>query len=145
MSHYSYAENLRSVNNIWYDSHLDLLKKCLSFYGLSSKIPEAESMFLDKTLKMKKPKKDLNAPKKNKNPYMIFCDHSREQIKKDNQDLKLGGISKELGKSWNNLNDNEKEKYIKLAETDKERYKSEVEEYNNKLYLNDVLQYSNSD
>lgn len=144
MTHFPYASNLKNINDIWYDSHSELLKNVLSYYNLSDKIEEASNIFLDKTLKMKKPKKDLNAPKRNKNPYMIFSDNNREKIKTENKDLKLGDISKELGRTWKLLDEEEKEKYIKLAEKDKERYKNDLDEYNNKLYLNDVLQYSHN-
>ena len=39
------------------------------------------------------------------------------------------------------LSEEQKMKYTTISEQDKERYELEKEEYHNKLYLNDVLQY----
>ena len=55
----------------------------------------------------------------------------------------MGSVSKKLGSGWGKLSDQEKNKYVTLSEQDKERYEQEKEEYHNKLYLNDVLQYQN--
>ena len=43
---------------------------------------------------------------------------------------------------WQSLPESEKEKYNLLSQKDKERYESEMEEYNNKLHLSSLLQYN---
>lgn len=73
--------------------------------------------------------KDENAPKKNKNSYMFFCDKKRPQIKAANPDLKVTEIAKLLGQSWKEATSESKAKYEKKAEADKVRYQAEIADY----------------
>lgn len=56
----------------------------------------------------KKAKKDENAPKRNKNAYMFFCEAQRETVKKDKPDIGAKQILKELGERWKKLTDDQK-------------------------------------
>jgi hypothetical protein len=73
--------------------------------------------------------KDPQAPKKNKNAYMFFCEAQREQVKLDNQEFKQKEVMKELGRLWQGLSDKKKAKFNKLAEEDKARYTEEMKGY----------------
>ena len=83
-----------------------------------------------------KKKKDPNAPKRPKNPYMLFLEENREDIRnflsKKNEENgnpppKISEIAKEAGVRWNAVQN--KEIYNKKAEEDTLRYKSEMEKY----------------
>ena len=47
--------------------------------------------------KVKKAKKDKNAPKRNSSSYVLFGADMRETIKKENPDIKPSEVMKELG------------------------------------------------
>ena len=93
--------------------------------------------------KAKKTKKDPNAPKNPMNAYFFYVKENRESYKAKHSDLKMTEITKALGSQWKEMNEKEKEvcplrnrylhlqPYQKLADADKERYKKEMEEYNN--------------
>ena len=79
--------------------------------------------------------KNKSNVKKNMSSYMCYCKDERENINKD-KNLKLDNkeIISELAKRWKvfkaseNKKDKQKmEKYVKLADEDKERYKKEKE------------------
>mmetsp|Transcript_36416 Transcript_36416/g.81038 ORF Transcript_36416/g.81038 Transcript_36416/m.81038 type:complete len:91 (+) Transcript_36416:153-425(+) len=76
--------------------------------------------------KKEKKVKDPNAPKKPMGAYMFFCAEKREQLKKDNPELKVTEVAAKLGAMWKALDDKDKVKYQKQAEADKERYNKEV-------------------
>jgi hypothetical protein len=75
-------------------------------------------------VKIKKEKSDI---KKNKSSYLFFCDEERLKIKKENLDLSNKEIISELANRWKNIKDDPKkiEKFVKLAESDKNRYENE--------------------
>jgi HMG (high mobility group) box len=73
--------------------------------------------------------KDENAPKKNKNAYMFFCDKKRPQIKEANPGIKATEIAKLLGQSWKEATPESKAKYTKKADADKVRYNAEMADY----------------
>ena len=54
---------------------------------------------------------------------------NRNRIKSENPNLKMTEITKQLGKEWRLLNDNDKEKFIKLSQNDKKRYEKEITNY----------------
>lgn len=140
MAHLSYYNNLKNLTDIFYDSHVTLIEKVCLELGCPEKKEELVSKLLDSSVKLKA-KKDKTAPKRNRSNFMLFSEEYRNQIMNKNPDLKLAEVSKELGKLWRQLKD--KTKYNNLAEQDKERYNSEIEEYNNKLHLSSILQYEN--
>jgi hypothetical protein len=73
--------------------------------------------------------KDPNAPKRSKTSYIFFCLEHRDHIKKNNPDISAKDIIKELGTMWRNTPDDKKQKYLKMAENDKERYSGELSDY----------------
>lgn len=81
-------------------------------------------------------KSENSGPKRPKSAYMFFCGEHREIVKKDLDDPSAKNVMVELGVRWNNLKLSDKveakgqiEKYNKMAEDDKERYKTEMENY----------------
>ena len=72
--------------------------------------------------------KKPSGPKKPKTAYMMFCDEERKKI--DN--IKGKDLLVELGARWQVLKTNKDkrlQKYEKLAEADKQRYKNEKENF----------------
>lgn len=78
----------------------------------------------EKPKKKKKNKKD--GPKKAKSAYIFFCKEKRAEVKEKNDELNPKEITSELGRLWNLIKGtNKAQKYIDMAEEDKERYKNE--------------------
>ncbi|XP_057812685.2 high mobility group B protein 15 [Cryptomeria japonica] len=79
-------------------------------------------------------KRDPDHPKPNRSGYNFFFAEQHTKLKalhpgKDRE------ISKMIGDSWNNLNEEEKSVYQELGLKDKERYRSEMQEYKEKQKL----------
>jgi len=82
--------------------------------------------------------KDPNKPKRGKSAYLFFCAEHREKAKEELGDgAKATEVTAELGRQWNELKASTKaydkkklEKYEKQAREDKERYESEMVNYN---------------
>lgn len=70
-------------------------------------------------------KKKQDGPKKGKSSYIFFCQEQREVVKQDYPDMKPKEITAKLGELWNGLSDEDKKPYIKMANSDKDRYESE--------------------
>ena len=68
-------------------------------------------------------------PKGTKSGYIFFSMAARPTISQANPDMKLTEVSKVLGKQWKCLDEKQKEKYSKMAEEDKIRYKDECEAF----------------
>ncbi|KAG2499803.1 hypothetical protein HYH03_002099 [Edaphochlamys debaryana] len=77
----------------------------------------------------KKKAKDPNAPKKPCGAYMWFCKEMREAVKADNPGASVTDIGRRLGELWKEANEEEKRKFHKLADEDKERYNRENARY----------------
>jgi hypothetical protein len=73
--------------------------------------------------------KDPNAPKRPKSSYLFFCDEMRAQIKSDNPDFKAVEVTKELGRLWKELGEEDKKPYEKKAKKAKKNYDSQMESY----------------
>jgi hypothetical protein len=73
--------------------------------------------------------KDLNAPKKPKSSYLVFCNIERDILRKQRPDIDFKEISRELGKKWKLLSDIEKKGFNEIYEKDKERYNKECQIY----------------
>ena len=145
MAHLPYVEDVKTITDIFYDSQERLINNVCTHLGCPDKKEELLKKFLDSSIKIKKPKKDPEEPKKPKSSYMFYCDEFRDSIVSNNPGIRLGDVSKKLGAGWKKVSEEEKSKYIDLSEKDKERYEQEKEEYNNNLYLSDVLQYQTHD
>ena len=78
--------------------------------------------------KERKSKKEEGAPIRSKSSYLHFCLSERENIKKENLDLKNTQIIAELGSRWSKLKETSPEifqQFEKIALQDKERYLAE--------------------
>ena len=71
----------------------------------------------------KKGKAAPNTPKKNLSAYMLFCEAERAK-----KDLKGPGKAQgvELGRRWRVVSEEDKQRFIEKAASEKERYKEEV-------------------
>ena len=86
-----------------------------------------------------KAKKDPKAPKRPKSGYLFFCAEVREEVKAELDDPSAKNVMAEFGIKWAELKegaekgdkkaDKEYNRYLKMAEEDKERYAAEMAEY----------------
>ena len=125
MSHLKYHNNLVDIVNTFYDSHLDLIRNICNELGHTDRIKEMEQKFLDDTNKLKA-KKDPLKPKRPKSSYLFFCDDMRPILMLENPKATLSDISKKLGKMWQEC---DKSTYLNKSIEDKDRYKSEIDNY----------------
>eukprot|EP00636_Phaeomonas_parva_P006006 CAMPEP_0118863380 /NCGR_PEP_ID=MMETSP1163-20130328/8271_1 /TAXON_ID=124430 /ORGANISM="Phaeomonas parva, Strain CCMP2877" /LENGTH=781 /DNA_ID=CAMNT_0006797381 /DNA_START=105 /DNA_END=2450 /DNA_ORIENTATION=+ len=77
----------------------------------------------------KRKRKDPHAPKKAMSAFMFFSNAKREEIKKANPEFSITDISKEAGRLWREMTDDEKKPYQAQADADKERYAKAMESY----------------
>ena len=89
------------------------MKEFLQNGGNESKLGEVES---------KRPKKCLSA-------YMIFVRETWCKIQKDNPDMHVLQIMKEVGSSWQNLSPEERKVYQQKADEDKIWYRKQLKEF----------------
>lgn len=75
----------------------------------------------------KKKNKDDNAPKRATTAFMLWLNETREEIKKENPNLKVTEIAKRGGEMWRELKD--KSEWEEKAAKDKERYTNEMKNY----------------
>jgi hypothetical protein len=75
----------------------------------------------------RKSEKDSSVPKKALSAYILFCNANRDDIKKENPEMKFVDITRELGSRWNNLSAKDKQVYTDLHDKDVERYQKEIE------------------
>ena len=97
--------------------------------SLESKQGELQKILNKENKQTTKREKDVNAPKRGNTSYIFFCMDTRAKIQTKNPTMSAKDIIKELGTAWRSLNDNQKDKYVKLAETDKQRYTGEIGQY----------------
>lgn len=76
-----------------------------------------------------KQKKDPDAPKRAKNPYICFSTEKRHLIQEENPDMSPIEVTQKIAELWRELSDDEKDEYRKMSQEDKERYSSEISEY----------------
>ncbi|XP_011009449.1 PREDICTED: FACT complex subunit SSRP1-like [Populus euphratica] len=100
----------------------------------SKAVTKRKSRDGEESQKKRKPKKkkDPNAPKRSKSAYMFFSQMEWENVKKSNPGIVFGEITKALADKWNAMSAEEKEPYEEMARDDKQRYKSQVNDYKNK-------------
>lgn len=135
MSNQAFHNNTSNLNDLWFDSHKNLITAVLIHLGKEDTIQEVCDKFLGTQLKTKK-LKDPNKPKRAKSGYLCFCDANRDGVTKTlkkslkkGENIKIANVSKKLGQMWQNLSDKDKEPFIKASDKDKERYASEMETY----------------
>jgi hypothetical protein len=73
--------------------------------------------------KKAKAKKDPNAPKGALTNFFYFAADYRPLVKTNRPDIKGAEQAKVLGSMWKTLPEDQKERYVQLADMDKERYK----------------------
>ncbi|CAL5210314.1 unnamed protein product [Lathyrus oleraceus] len=83
-------------------------------------------------------KRDPAHPKPNRSGYNFFFAEQHARLKPLNQG-KDREISRTIGELWNKLNESEKAVYQEQAMKDKERYKTEMECYREKLKMDQVI------
>ena len=134
MASMNFYNNTVDLNDIWYESHKSIIERVAIDCDAGDRVEELIEKFLDKPLKIKK-KRDPRIPKRPMTSFMFFCNEFRNQIWSANPEYKIGDVAKELGKRWKVLSNEEREKYSKMNEVDKERYEEEYETYlENKAY-----------
>ena len=129
MAHLKYHNKLVELNNVFYESHSELITMMCIELKCTDRIKEFHSKFIDK-IKLK-PKKDPDEPKKPRNSYMYYCDTERKELLTTHPKMLLGQQSKTLGNKWSKINNEEKKVYIDKANNDRTRYEEEIEKYNN--------------
>ncbi|CAJ2631117.1 high mobility group B protein 15 [Trifolium pratense] len=83
-------------------------------------------------------KRDPAHPKPNRSGYNFFFAEQHARLKPLNQGRDRE-ISRTIGELWNKLNDSEKAVYQDKAVKDKERYRTEMEYYREKLKMDQVI------
>lgn len=100
---------------------------------LEKKVSQLE-ITIKNNKQLKTRNKDPNKPKKYKTAYMFFNIERVEDFKKKNPNIKINiiEIAKENTEKWKKVKEDEKiyEKYKKLEDKDKKRYKKELDIYN---------------
>ena len=123
-----------TLNHLWFESHKRLLTSVCIELGQVDKIEELAEKYLGNKLKIKV-LKDPNKPKRAATAYLVFCNDKRPpliaKMRKKNEKINVGTIQKKLGKIWGKMTDEDKKPYVEKSNIDKERYKEEMEEYNN--------------
>jgi len=137
MASEQFQDNQVQFNNMFYESHKQVLERVCMALGQTEKTQEMVTLLLGEKMKMKF-KKDPNKPKKPKSGFLFFCDKERGKLidkeKKNNKKVVIGNIAKELGKMWKKLTDKEKNHFDEMKNKDQYRYVAEMEAYNNKIY-----------
>ena len=129
MSALFFNNNTMDLNQLWYASHVKLLKQITRELNIQERQDELIEKFIGERIKIKK-RKDPNLPKRPLSSFLYFCNEYRDKVRTESPDLQMGGVMKELGKIWADLNPNKKEKFIKLAEAAKIQYNEQLEQYN---------------
>jgi hypothetical protein len=77
----------------------------------------------------KRRKKDPKAPKNPVSAYLFYVADQRVKNTGKSEGKSFAEVAKDLGRKWKNLNNEEKEPYIRSARKDKERYEKEKANY----------------
>ena len=129
MNHLSFHNDTVSLNDLWYESHKQLIENIAIELDMIDKIEDLTNKFLGEKQKLKKiidPKK----PKRAKSSYLYFCDSIRDNIKKESPNIKIGDLMKKIGVLWKDLSKEKRGKFEDMHAKDKERYEDEMEAYN---------------
>lgn len=76
-----------------------------------------------------KKNKDPNKPKGRMSPYAFFVQERRACYRQKGQEVKFTEFSKECADLWKGMNEKQKEKFVKCADADRERYRCEMANY----------------
>ena len=134
MDNLIFNNDTRDMNNLWYESHKNLIATICVDFGVPEKSEELVKKYLGEKVKIKK-LRDPRKPKRSKSSYLFFCNENRNEVIKSlkvkNEKFKIGDVQRILGSMWNNLTIEKKQPYINKSLEDKELYKQKMEEYNN--------------
>ena len=78
---------------------------------------------------MSKKKKDPNAPKNAMSAYFLYSIATRSKVKEENPDATFGDIARIISSNFKALTDEQRAKWDRKAEVDKERYTEEMSNY----------------
>lgn len=90
-----------------YDKEMEQFKKDNPDFQATRKRKAAAGK-QEKGAKGKKAKKDPNAPKRPMTPFFMYSQEFREEVRKENPDVKNTDVSKILSEQWKELSDAEK-------------------------------------
>lgn len=89
----------------------------------------AENVKKERKTKKKVEQDGNQKPKKALTAYFCFMNATRQQVKDENPDDKIGDIAKKLGTMWKSMGEEEKKPFQDMAAKDKERHQKEMEEF----------------
>ncbi|EKX32716.1 FACT complex subunit ssrp1 [Guillardia theta CCMP2712] len=102
----------------------------------SKKAPKSKEVKAKKSKKeekeetsTKRQKKDPNAPKRPKSAWLLFCDAKREDIVKENPDIKFTEVNGKISEIWKNLSSDEKKPFEEEAAKLASKYKEDKAKY----------------
>lgn len=78
---------------------------------------------------MPKAKKDPNKPKGVKSAYIFFVEGQRAERERSGKQLPFAELSKQCGVLWGDMDDTDKEKYVRLSDKDRKRHEHEMRSY----------------
>ncbi|XP_076042509.1 uncharacterized protein LOC143026280 [Oratosquilla oratoria] len=73
--------------------------------------------------------RDPNKPKRALSAFFYYANEERARVRAANPDFSVGEVAKELGRQWNELTEDRKVKFERLAEEDRARYDREMTAY----------------
>ena len=133
-SHTSFHNQSTNMNNLWYESHKNIIMNMCIEFGAIERLGELTDKYLGKPIKLKK-LKDPAKPKRARSAFLYFSEELRpglmDKVRKEGEKVNIGNIAKQLGSMWKTLSSTEREKYIVMNKNDKLRYQNEMEVYNN--------------
>lgn len=80
-------------------------------------------------IKKGKKKKDINAPHKPLNGYVLFLNQNRARILQQNPGVEFPDVTKKLAAEWAQLPEDKRQPYLQQAEQDRQRYRQELQDY----------------
>lgn len=89
----------------------------------------------EKPKKGKKKKKDPEKPKRALSAYMFYSNERRPTLKARSPELPFGEYAKIIGAEWREMDEATREKYVEMANDDKERYAKALRTYERKKKL----------
>lgn len=89
------------------------------------------SIYRDDDVKSKRKRKDPNAPKRPRSAYILFVNDYRPKVVEETREegIKQTEIMSRVAKLWKSCDEAEKEKYVQLAQEEKDRYQEAMTNY----------------
>ena len=87
------------------------------------RIDEPVPIRVERVKRVKKPKRDPSKPKRGLNKYMAFTNAMRTEVTNANPEMSPKDVTRELGKQWREMSDEDKIPYVKMAKENREEYK----------------------